>query len=670
MILHMFAGACLLAAASAGGVPVARQSQDVRPAPPAAQARPAATVSTEGLAYFQFLLGRHLESENDVEGAIKAYTEAARLDPKSAEILAELASLYARDGKLDDALKYADLALRNNADNVTAHRVMGILYASLARADEGSGPLSADEAGYAAKAADHLDAARRQSPLTDVGIDMMLAQIYYRTGAYDKAIPVLMHLATEEPGRPEPVNLLVQSYERAGRSDEAIKLLEATVAEQPQLYAPLGELYERRQRWVEAAGAYERAVERNPKNPELRTRLALALLSGGGEAQAGRAVEILLQVRQENPADSRVLYLLAQAQRSVGKIDDAEKTARELIDVAPGALTGPYALALALESKQQYRQVVEVLVPATSRAPSPAAGIDVTPLLVHLGFAHVELGEFDKALDAFERARAASPQNPAIDLYTLQAQVSARRFDDAVALARKIRAARPGDQRALRLEADALRLSGRVSEGAALLSGALDANSADVTAYLALSEYHAQAQQFDLAIQVLERAAAKFPTDVTVNFQEGAVLERQKKFAEAERKFKDVLAKDPLHAQALNYLGYMLADRGERLDESIGYIKRALEVDPYNGAYFDSLGWAYFRQNKLDLAETNLRRAAEQRVRDSAVQDHFGDLLFRLGRFDDAISAWQRALAGDGQQVDRAGIDKKIRAAREKAQKR
>ncbi len=670
MILHTFAGACVLAAVSTAAVPASAPQSPALPPPAAAQPAPAPSIPDEAEAYYQFLLGRHLESEGDAAGAIKAYREAARLDPKSAEIPAELASLYARDNKFEEALKAAELALTNNADNVTAHRVLGILYGSLARADEGTGPLSPEAAAYANKAAEHLEAARRLSPLPDAGLDMILAQIYYRTGAYDKAIPVLTRVATDEPGRPEPVNLLVQSYERAGRSDEAIRLLEATVAEQPQFYAALGELYERRQSWAEAASAYERAAARNPGNLELQTRLALALLSGGGEAQAGRAAAILQQVRQKNPADGRVLYLLAQAQRAVGKVDDAEKTARELMNVAPGALTGPYALALALESKQQFRQVVDVLTTATSRPPSAGAGIEVTPLLVHLGFAHLELGDYDQALDAFQRARAASPQNTAIDLYVLQAQVSAHRFDEALALARKIRAARPRDQRALRLEADALRLSGKTEEGAALLSGAVDANPGDVTAYLALSEYHAQAQHFDQALEVLDRAAVRFPSDLALVFQEGTVLERQKKFADAERKFREVLAKDPLHGQALNYLGYMLADRGERLDESIGYIKRALAIDPYNAAYLDSLGWAYFRQNKLDLAEANLRRAAEQRVRDSAVQDHFGDLLFKLGRYDDAISAWQRALAGDGGQVDRAAIDQKIRAAHEKVQKK
>jgi tetratricopeptide (TPR) repeat protein len=665
MILHMFVGALVLvAAAPVEASPALAAAGQTRPA-----ARPADQATARGEAYYQFMVGRHLESEGDVDGAIKAFTEAARLDPKSAEILAELASLYARDNKFQDALKTADLALKNDATNVTAHRVLGILYGSLARAEVGAGPLDAEAAGFGAKAAEHLEAARAHSEISEPGLDLMLARIYYRTNAFDKAITVLTHVVTDEPGRPEPVNLLVQAYQQAGRSDEAVKLLEATVAEQPQFYATLGELYERKQQWKEAAGAYERAIVRNPKSLELRTRLAVALMSSGDDIGAGRAIDVLQKVRQDSPADGRVLYLLAQAQRTAGKVDDSEKTARELMAVAPGSLTGPYSLALALEAKQQYRQVIETLAPVTARPPGRGAGLEVTPLFVHLGFAYLELGDFDKALAAFQGARAASPSNTAIDLYILQAQVAARRFDEAIALARKALAARPGDQQVLRLEADALRQTGKAGEAEALLTGALKDHPGDLAAYLALGDFHAQQQQYEAALRVLDQAAAKFPGDLSVPFQAGSVLERQKRYAEAERKFREVLAKDPLHAQTLNYLGYMLADRGERLDESIGYIKRALELDPYNGAYLDSLGWAYFRQNKLDLAESNLRKAADQRVRDSAVQDHFGDVLFKLGRFHDAASAWQRALDGDGDQVDRSAIDRKLKSAREKAQK-
>jgi len=112
-----------------------------------------------------------------------------------------------------------------------------------------------------------------------------------------------------------------------------------------------------------------------------------------------------------------------------------------------------------------------------------------------------------------------------------------------------------------------------------------------------------------------------------------------------------------------------LADRGERLDESVGYLKKALQIDPENGSYLDSLGWAYFKSNKFDLAADNLQRAAGQLKTNSVIQDHYAEVLFKLGRYDEAIDAWTRALAGDGDSIDRGEIDKKIRTAQQKLKK-
>jgi tetratricopeptide (TPR) repeat protein len=157
---------------------------------------------------------------------------------------------------------------------------------------------------------------------------------------------------------------------------------------------------------------------------------------------------------------------------------------------------------------------------------------------------------------------------------------------------------------------------------------------------------------------------------VTVTFELGAAFDKQKKFAESEATFRQLLSRDPENAAALNYLGYMLAERGERLDESVTFVKKALQLEPENGSFLDSLGWAYFKADKLDLAETSLRRAAEQLQTNSVIQDHYGDVLLKLGRLDEAIAAFTRALAGDGDSIDRTEIDRKIRAARQKLNKK
>jgi tetratricopeptide (TPR) repeat protein len=168
------------------------------------------------------------------------------------------------------------------------------------------------------------------------------------------------------------------------------------------------------------------------------------------------------------------------------------------------------------------------------------------------------------------------------------------------------------------------------------------------------------------AVKVLQDAQSKFPGDTTIGFELGAVFDKQKKFSDAESAFRQVLSKEPDNAPALNYLGYMLAERGERLNESVDFLKKALAIEPENGSYLDSLGWAYYKSDKLDLAAVNLQRAADQLKANSVIQDHYGDVLFRLSRYDEAIAAWTRALSGDNDTIDRPSIDKKIKSAKQK----
>jgi tetratricopeptide (TPR) repeat protein len=181
--------------------------------------------------------------------------------------------------------------------------------------------------------------------------------------------------------------------------------------------------------------------------------------------------------------------------------------------------------------------------------------------------------------------------------------------------------------------------------------------------WLGLADAQADAANVDAAMATLDEAGRRYPKDVRVPFQRGAILERTQRIAGAEQAFKAALALDPLHAPTLNYLGYMLADRGERLEEATRLIERAVEIDPGNPSYLDSLGWAWFKRGDLKKARPSLELAAQRLRRNSVVQDHHGDLLAALGDTTGAIAAWERALAGDRDQVDVAAIAAKIRRA-------
>jgi tetratricopeptide (TPR) repeat protein len=316
--------------------------------------------------------------------------------------------------------------------------------------------------------------------------------------------------------------------------------------------------------------------------------------------------------------------------------------------------------------------VVTELAPAVAelRGKAPDSAFAVSLLLPHLGFAYQELGQHDKAIATFEDAHKLAPKDPTVSSYLIEANIAAKKYAAAADLARAALADNPDSLRLLRLQAQALRHSGKADQGIAVLEEGVRKHADDPTSYIALAQLYADVDRGAQAVKVLQDAQAKFPSETSIVFELGAVYDKQKKFADAEATFKQVLAREPDNSAALNYLGYMLAERGERLDESVDLLKKALQLEPDNGSYLDSLGWAYFKSDKLDLAEDNLRRAAGQLRTNSVIQDHHGDVLFKLGRLDEAIAAWTRALNGDGDSVNRGDIDKKIRTAKQKLPKK
>jgi len=662
VLLVCVAGAVTAAEAGQGG----RQSRGAGTPPP--------SVSTAvGDAYNQYLLGRRLERDDDIDGAITAYKRAIALDPTAADVQAELAGVYLRQNRVGDSITAAEQALKIAPANPEAHRVLGTLYAAVSdtetRAANGRPAKATDE--NAAMAISHLEQALVKSEgEADPSLRATLARMYVRTAAYDKAIPILRDLVSRERGWQDGVTLLADAYAGAGKNDEAISWLEEEAPENPRLYATLGDFYERARRWSDSAKAYGIAVDRQPRNVDLKIRYGSVLLNAGGRENAAKARDALNEAASSRTTDQRVLYLLSQAQRRAGDPSLAEATARRVITLNKTSPWGYYALAEALQDRQQYQAIVDALGPVLTDLRSRAAdGPSLALLMPHVGFAYEQLGQFDAAIATFGEAHRLDPSDGLITSYLIQATLSAKKYSAAVDLARTARVQSPDDLRLARLHAQALRQNGQPDEAIAVLQGVVARQADRPIVYVALAQVYQDTNHGPDAIKTLEQARVKFPSETAIPFELGAVLEKQKRFSDAEAAFRQVLAIDAAHAPALNYLGYMLADRGERLEESVGYLKKALQIDPDNGSYLDSLGWAYFKGNQLDLAADNLKRAADQLRTNSVIQDHYGEVLFKLGRYDEAISAWTRALAGDDESIDRAGLDKKIQSARQKLKK-
>jgi tetratricopeptide (TPR) repeat protein len=648
------------------------------PLVPAASAAPQATADPSaraGEAYSQFMLGRHLESADDVPGAIAAFKRASQLDPQSADVVAELAGLYMRQSRLDEAVQAGEQALKIEPANREAHRVLGIVYATLVESGRRNarGQQSATSmADNLAKAIEHLEKAIDRQVDSDPNVRATLSRLYLASGQNEKAIPLLQDLVSQEPGWTDGPSLLAQAYAGAGRDAEAIAWLEKSAGDDPDLYTTLASFYERQKRWKDAANAYQKAIAASPRSVDLKLQYAVALMNLGGTDALTKARDALDDVIMARPNDVRSLFQLSQVQRRLGDLDAAESAARRVITLNNRSPMGYYALAMALEERREYQAVVDSLSPAAAdfRAhPGNNPAADLGLLLPHLGFAYQELGAYDKAIATFDEAHKLAPTDTTVTAYLAQANLSAKKYPAVIELTRKARSEHPDELRFVRLEAQALRQSGKADEAVSLMQEFAKRQDKPES-YVALAQTYSDAKRGPEAVKVLQDAQTKFPDDTTIGFELGAVFDKQKRFADAEAAFRQVLMKEPDNAPALNYIGYMLAERGERLNESVDLLKKALALEPDNGSYLDSLGWAYYKADKLPLALDNLQRAADQLKSNSVIQDHYGDVLFKLSRYDEAIAAWTRALSGDNDSIDRPAIDKKIKTAKQKLGKK
>ena len=552
------------------------------------------TAEAGGGAYYEFLMGLHLESQGNAEAATAAYSRAERLDPQSAEIPAALAELYARMNRPTDAIAAGERAVKANPTNAEANWILGSLFARMAEAPSTREP---DRRMYGQRAIENLEKANRNA---HPGVPVILGRLYLADRQYEKAISLLGPFVTEQPEQVEAVALLAEAYQATDRDVEAISLLEKAVQDSPELFSTLGQVYQDSGRWGDAARAFEGAVEERPQSLPLRTQWATALLNAG---DAKRAREVLEEGSAGNSRSSRALYLLSEAQRRTQDYAAAEITARRMMTLDLKALGGPRQLALIFRDQSQHQKIVALLEPIVTPRLRAADKADLTSdafrgVYFDLAAAYEELRQFDKSIAMLTQARSLSPTDPAVHIRLARSQQEADKGEDA--------------------------------------------------------------------IKTLQAAVAKFPEEPGVKLSLASAFEREKKYGDAETVFRQIIAADPKNADALNSLGYMFAERGQRLDEAVTLVERALEIEPDNGAYLDSLGWAYYKQNRFDLAEPPLREAAKQLPTVSVIQSHLGDLLNKRAQYQGAIDAWQKAMDGDLESVTRSELEDKIRSARQK----
>lgn len=164
-----------------------------------------------------------------------------------------------------------------------------------------------------------------------------------------------------------------------------------------------------------------------------------------------------------------------------------------------------------------------------------------------------------------------------------------------------------------------------------------------VRVYLVEGELLRKAGKYMEALEFFADKLEKMPDDTALRYARALVAEKANKLSLAEEDLRMIIEREPSNAQALNALGYTLADRTERLDEALDYIKRALEVEPADAAIIDSMGWVQFRMGNHAKAAELLREALTL-IQDPEISAHLGEVLWKMGNKKDALDVLEAAL--------------------------
>ncbi|HEY2119703.1 MAG TPA: tetratricopeptide repeat protein [Candidatus Acidoferrum sp.] len=632
--------------------------------------------------YYNFTLGHLYEIQYEQTSqseyatrAIEAYKKAYSIDPKSPIIGERLAEMYWKAQRVHDAVTEATEILKRDPNDLATHKLLGRIYLRSLGDINGSSGAQSEMVG---KAIAEFSEVHRLDP-SDAESSLWLARLYRLHNEPEKAEQVLRAMLQADPDNDAAMEQLTQLLLDENKSDEAIKLLETATAHSPSpvLYDLLGDAYTQTKDYTKAEEAYRKAVELDPSELSHLRGLGQTLLS---EEKYPEALTVYQKLADVMPDDADVYLRIAQIYRELHQLDKAEENLVKARQYAPGSLEVMYNEAMIYESQGRYDDAIKVLSDAVSGVKSQSAVLpnrrrSLAILYQQLGQLYRDAQNYQAAIYTYqELGHLGDEEDRRARLLLMETYRQSKDLPKALLTGKEALAKYPTDGPIRASYALLLGENQQPDEAVKLLQGSLKSNVADRDIYLNIAQVYERARRYQEAEDAAHKAEA-IPGDPRENemtwFLLGAIYERQKQFDKAEEEFKKVLNVNPKNAAALNYYGYMLADRGLRLDEAREMIQRALDQEPFSGAYLDSLGWVYYKQNKLDEAEAALHKAVERESHDPTIRGHLGDVYAKQGKMEQAATEWEKSLAewhrslpGDVENDKVADLEKKLGQAK------
>jgi tetratricopeptide (TPR) repeat protein len=594
---------------------------------------------------YDFLQAKLAAEAGRYDEALSLLEKILQKEPDNSVLLYEHAMVLIDASRTDRAETELRRVVTLKPDFYDAQRVLGRLLL-----DRSNGERSKVE-----EALQHLQAAFKLNQ-DDLTTGVTVSQLLVSLGRTADAERVLATLLERAPDQRAINYNYAQVLTKLGRGDESRKYLERAVELDP-TFGPailqLIDVYQKENEWAKAADILQPLINDDPLNLDLQRQQAFYYLRAGNAEKARDRFKTLVTA---DPKDTRSQFYLAEALSDLDQYDEADKLYRSLLEKNPNDAEVLASFGLEQIAQKKYDEAAKAFnallalsdLPdnlrvlaqtqlsyiALQRGDYAAAVAGVRPLLVFDDKPNTQAVGI--ALDALKKQKkygdAIALLQPLVDHYSSDPYVNARYIEMLV---------RAGDkQRAM---------------DAAATQAKFGAKNA-----MAAAEAFVSADDYATAIGIVRREALAKPDDVDLQFELGSLYERSGDRDNAEKTFLALLQKKPDNAATLNYLGYMWAENGVNLDRAAEMLQKAVKQEPRNGAYIDSLGWVYFRQGKLDLAEKYLNEASRLLPRDPTVHEHLGDVFARRGDLMRALTMYRQALTLEPEKKDEAKIRMKI----------
>jgi len=503
----------------------------------------------------------------------------------------------------------------------------------------------------------------------------LIFQDLLRAGDKDQAVTVLASLAKLSP-TPQILLDLANLQWGINQRDAAIVVLEEAARrfpEEKQIAFYLASAYQMQHRREEAVAVISVYLSTHPDDLAAHQEMASLLIDSG---QFREALASLEKIEALDPSPA-VFYYKAKAHIGLGDRASAMSALRQVLAADRSMVAAWAELGFLQEQEKDYRgalasyaailelgeegaEVWSRLVKLNLKLKNPGKAMalmdkapkDSTFVLEVLSsfIAEGYASEAGKLLDRLEKN--GSPPPDILFYRAVAAYEGEKKPDKAIGYLKRVPESHPHYDKSLSFRIQLLLETDRAAEALELARQAMAQFQDKKEFRLLLSTALERSGNPSEATSILTEASEKWADDTEILYRLGVVLERQKRTAESVQVMEQIITLDGEHADALNFVGYTLAEENRDLPRALQLIEKAVAIEPDNPFFLDSLAWVHHRMGQNDKAWEVIRQAVAQPAGDPVIWEHYGDIAAALGKKAEAADGYKKALSGNPGNAD------------------